>query len=148
MLTVVHAQSPRRIERCAELGREPSDGESAFPRSEFLIRVRCKRKKNYRWASIKPCLGAQGSQIRADWRLEPSAALSRSLWNLYRRENLGWVALLQRSFLQGIKGMSRDPVSDHHENNSRVCCGDALLLLVSDGRCARPVGQRRRRGRR
>src|SRR2546429_7327066 len=74
MLTVVHAQSPRRIERCAELGREPSDGESAFPRSEFLVRVRCKRKKNYRWALIKPCLGAQGSQIRADWRLEPSAA--------------------------------------------------------------------------
>src|SRR5262249_32947672 len=27
----VHAQSPRRYEHCAELGRSPSDGEPAFP---------------------------------------------------------------------------------------------------------------------
>src|ERR1700733_10535514 len=30
IFAVVHAQSPRRIERCAELGRKPSDGESAI----------------------------------------------------------------------------------------------------------------------
>src|ERR1700735_2770270 len=34
ILAVVHAQSPRRIERCAELGRGPSGGESACPRSD------------------------------------------------------------------------------------------------------------------
>src|SRR5712671_2670900 len=33
LLSIVHAQSPRKTECCAELGREPSDGESAFPRS-------------------------------------------------------------------------------------------------------------------
>src|SRR5712671_3744922 len=49
MITVVHAQSPRRIERCAELGREPSDGESAFPRGCSLIRVHRKRKGNHRF---------------------------------------------------------------------------------------------------
>src|SRR5258706_2553740 len=35
VFTVVHAQSPRRIERCAELGQAPSNGESAFPRGSF-----------------------------------------------------------------------------------------------------------------
>src|SRR5450759_4386944 len=34
-VSLVHAQSPRRIERCAELGRRPSDGEPAFPRNRF-----------------------------------------------------------------------------------------------------------------
>jgi hypothetical protein len=38
-LTVVHAQSPRGIEYCAELGRGPSIGEPAFPRRSFLIAV-------------------------------------------------------------------------------------------------------------
>jgi hypothetical protein len=31
-LSFHHAQSPRQVERCAELGRSPSDGESACPR--------------------------------------------------------------------------------------------------------------------
>src|SRR5450432_527521 len=46
--SVVHAQSPRHVERCAELGRRPSDGESAFPRSRFLDGVQRTRNKNDR----------------------------------------------------------------------------------------------------
>src|SRR6185295_7490802 len=36
--SIVHAQSPRHVECCAELGRNPSDGESAFPRKDRLVR--------------------------------------------------------------------------------------------------------------
>src|ERR1700733_5931535 len=46
----VHAQSSRRIECCAELGREPSEGESACPRGRFLLRVRAERKRDPRCA--------------------------------------------------------------------------------------------------